>query len=382
MSSPSTPPSSAQYHHYWSTGRYQWYTSTGELIRPLIIGVTGGSGSGKTTVCQTIIQKLNSKNVQYISMDSFYKHNTAIELQSIQTINFDHPKQFDWQLFIQCITDITYSRSTVVPHYSFITHQRTDDTTLIYGADVILIDGLFTLYNYDIRKLLDLCIYVDTEPDICLARRIRRDINERGRTLDSVLDQYFSTVKPGYDSYIVTTKQYADIIIPHGGHDINSIAIDLLAQHIQSKLQQRELQAQQAHIVLHNNHTYNVNHSNRNNITISDNRNITILSNHGTTQQLDNLLHDYLASMATESSAITIVTLHTMKSLPHTTDRTQSYDTICIIEPNNNTSIQLKSCSLPCNISTLQHIYLRYDHMKTMIAGSCIVMGIRVCTIV
>jgi uridine kinase len=207
---------------------------------PFIIGVCGGSASGKTTVCAQIVKALANKRVVVISQDSFYRPLTKEEkeLANKSDYNFDHPDAFDYELLEKTMKDLKQGKNVKIPVYDFKTHSRLDkEVEYVFGADVIILEGILLFNSKELREMMDMKIYVDTDADTRLVRRIRRDILERGRDLESILAQYERFVKPSYDDYISPTKKYADIIIPRGG--ANTVAIDLLVQHIKSKLAER-----------------------------------------------------------------------------------------------------------------------------------------------
>ncbi|KAF0974452.1 hypothetical protein FDP41_006484 [Naegleria fowleri] len=204
--------------------------------QPFIIGVCGGSASGKTTVCREIVKSLSDKRVAVISQDSFYRNLTdeERELAKNNVYDFDHPDAFDYDAFEESTRELKAGNPVDIPVYDFKTHSRTSQTERVEGADVIIIEGILIFFTKEMRELMDMKIFVDTDADVRLARRIRRDTKERGRDLEGILLQYERFVKPSFDDYIMPTKKYADIIIPRGG--ANTVAIDLLVQHIHLKL--------------------------------------------------------------------------------------------------------------------------------------------------
>ena len=214
----------------------------------LIIGVAGGSASGKTSVCKCILEQFKTNRVAIISQDSFYKNlnKKELELAEKQEYNFDHPNAFDWGLLENILRDIRDGKPVDVPSYSFVTHQRNSQTSLVVGADVILVEGILIMYHEPIRQLMDMKIFVDEAADVRLSRRILRDIKERGRDLEGVLFQYERHVKPSFEQYIQPTKKWADVIIPRGKENI--VAIGLIVQHIQTTLKtpQRSRKAESA----------------------------------------------------------------------------------------------------------------------------------------
>jgi len=220
-------------HHIGENSSGNPNPSTGSN-EPFIIGVTGGTASGKTSVCDLIHNQLNDHRVVIISQDSFYKSLTKKDLENVHDYNFDHPDSFDWDLLEQVLISIKKGESVNIPIYDFKTHSRTQETMKISGADVILLEGILSFYSSGVRDQMNMKVFVDTDPDVRLARRIQRDIRERGRDLEGVLFQYERFVKPAFDEYILPTKKYADVIIPRGAD--NHVAIDLIVQHIKSKL--------------------------------------------------------------------------------------------------------------------------------------------------
>ncbi|KAF0973985.1 hypothetical protein FDP41_006968 [Naegleria fowleri] len=195
--------------------------------QPFIIGVCGGSASGKTTVCREIVKSLSDKRVAVISQDSFYRNLTDEERELAKTM-------FTILIIQESTRELKAGNPVDIPVYDFKTHSRTSQTERVEGADVIIIEGILIFFTKEMRELMDMKIFVDTDADVRLARRIRRDTKERGRDLEGILLQYERFVKPSFDDYIMPTKKYADIIIPRGG--ANTVAIDLLVQHIHLKL--------------------------------------------------------------------------------------------------------------------------------------------------
>eukprot|EP01132_Coremiostelium_polycephalum_P002868 gene2868-3564_t len=220
----------------YTSGRPPWYdTTTGKLKNPLVIGVCGGSASGKTSVCDKVIEALDVRWVVLLSMDSFYLNLSHTADPS--NYNFDHPNAFDYDLMIKTISDLRQGRKVNIPHYCFKSHSRLPHQDTVYGADVIILEGILSLYSKELRDLMDIKIFIDTDDDVRLARRLKRDIAERGRSLESVILQYNKFVKPSFDDYILPCKKYADIVIPRGSDNI--VAIELLTQHIRIKLKER-----------------------------------------------------------------------------------------------------------------------------------------------
>ncbi|CAO3606763.1 unnamed protein product [Cunninghamella blakesleeana] len=215
--------------------------SSGRSTETYVIGVAGGSGSGKTSVSERILKNLNVPWVVIISMDSFYNvlSPEQSKLAHENNFDFDHPSAFDYDLLYECLCKLKHGKSIELPIYNFSKHARENKTTTIYGANVIIFEGIFALYDQKIRDLMDLKIFVDTDADIRLARRLQRDIAERGRDLHGIIDQYTRFVKPSYDDHVNPTVKHADVIIPRGLE--NAVAIDLITKHVQRQLNEKEL---------------------------------------------------------------------------------------------------------------------------------------------
>ena len=188
-----------------------------------IIGITGGSGSGKSTIVRRIEEVC--PDFVFIPQDNYYKSASFISNTNITAYNFDHPDAFDSELLHKHLSALKKWQSIEMPQYDFVHHRRTDDTVHLEPAPLVIVEGLMILHDPDIRKMLDLKIYVDTPDDIRFIRRLLRDINERGRTLESVVKQYLEVVRPGHASFIEPTKDYADLIVPEGGQNENALQV-------------------------------------------------------------------------------------------------------------------------------------------------------------
>lgn len=197
---------------------------------PLFIGITGGSGSGKTTIVNKIFSEVPEKSIAIIEQDAYYKDQSNMTFEERCKTNYDHPLAFDTDLLIEHIKMLKNGQSIEKPQYDYEIHNRKKETVIVEPKDIIIIEGLLVFYDEKIRNLLDIKIFVDTDADIRLIRRIARDINERGRTVDSVINQYISTVRPAHEQFIEPTKKYADIIVTEGGN--NLVAIDLMVTKI------------------------------------------------------------------------------------------------------------------------------------------------------
>ena len=188
-----------------------------------IIGITGGSGSGKSTVVKKIREVF--KDAVIIAQDNYYKSASYVNNSNITAFNFDHPDAFDTDLMLEHLEMLKNGMSIEMPQYDFVTHSRTDTTKHVKPSDVMILDGLMVLYDKRIRDLLDLKVYVDTPDDIRFIRRLKRDLTERGRTVDSVIKQYVDVVRPGFINFIEPTKEFADIIIPEGGYNEKALKV-------------------------------------------------------------------------------------------------------------------------------------------------------------
>lgn len=192
----------------------------------LIIGIAGGTGSGKTTVARSIIDRLGADKVTFISQDNYYKDNGHLSMAERENINYDHPFAFDNELLIEHLNKLLRSETVQAPTYDFTIHGRSAATVELKPNPIIILEGLHVLSDEQLRRLLHIKVFVDTDPDVRILRRVVRDIEERGRSIQSVHDQYLNTVKPMHDAFIEPSKKYADLIIPEGGH--NEVGIDLL----------------------------------------------------------------------------------------------------------------------------------------------------------
>lgn len=204
------------------------------MSKTTIIGIAGGSGSGKTSVTSKILKNLEGYSVALIEQD-YYKNQDHLTFEERLKTNYDHPFAFDNELLIQNLKDLRNGKTVEVPTYDYSNHTRSEKTITFEPKDVIIVEGIFALENSDLRDLMDVKIYVDTDADLRILRRIVRDIEERGRTMESVIDQYLTVVRPMHNQFIEPTKKYADIIIPEGGS--NSVAIDIMTTKIQSLIQ-------------------------------------------------------------------------------------------------------------------------------------------------
>ena len=202
--------------------------------KPVIIGVAGGTGSGKTTIARKLVERF-SESVVYIEQDSYYKDQSHLSFEERVKTNYDHPLAFDNDLLYQHLLQLKAYQPVHKPVYDYAEHTRAEESIYLEPKDVIILEGILILDEERLRNLMDIKIFVDTDADVRILRRIERDIKERGRDLDSVMNQYLTVVRPMHMQFIEPSKRYADIIIPEGGH--NQVAINLLVNQIRTYLQ-------------------------------------------------------------------------------------------------------------------------------------------------
>ena len=205
------------------------------MLKPLIIGIAGGSGSGKSTVARNVAELLTTTSVAFIDMDAYYKNFPALSLDERKKLNWDHPDAFDYDLLCAHLEALSKRRPIEKPEYDFVTHLRRAERTRLNPADVVVIDGILLFVDPRVRELCDVKVFVDADADIRLIRRIERDTHVRGRPLDEIIDQYLSTVQPMHCEFVEPSKRYADVIVPRGGH--NAVAIEMIVAKIQRRLQ-------------------------------------------------------------------------------------------------------------------------------------------------
>jgi uridine kinase len=207
----------------------------GHIARnPIIIGVAGGTGSGKTTVSQAILGRVGHDRIAYIQHDSYYKDRSRLCPEERAKINFDHPDALETEFMVQHLKELQAGRPVEVPIYDFTTHTRTSQTQRVEPRRVILVEGILIFADDALRDVMDVKIYVDTDADIRFIRRLERDITERGRTMRSVVDQYLATVRPMHLEFVEPSKRYADVIIPEGG--FNPVALDMVVARIEAMI--------------------------------------------------------------------------------------------------------------------------------------------------
>ena len=201
-----------------------------------VIGIAGGTGAGKTTVARTLADTVREESVAdgdggvtRIPLDNYYRDLSHLDLEEREDVNYDHPSAFEWELLCDHLDELLSGQRIEMPQYDFSIHNRKDEAITVEPTDVILVEGIFALYDERVLDRLDLRVYVETDADVRIIRRIRRDVVERGRDLEGVIDQYLSTVKPMHEQFVEPTKRDADIIIPEGA---NRMAVDLLTEKV------------------------------------------------------------------------------------------------------------------------------------------------------
>ncbi|MDP4104844.1 MAG: uridine kinase [Bacillota bacterium] len=207
------------------------------MHKPVVIGVTGGSGSGKTSVTKAIYESFKGHSILILEQDYYYKDQSHLPFEERLKTNYDHPLAFDNDLLIQHIEQLLRYEGINKPVYDYSLHTRSHDVIRVQPKDVIILEGILVLEDERLRNLMDIKLYVDTDADLRIIRRLMRDIKERGRSIDSVIDQYVNVVRPMHNQFIEPTKRYADIIIPEGGR--NHVAIDLMVTKIKTILEQK-----------------------------------------------------------------------------------------------------------------------------------------------
>lgn len=206
------------------------------MRKAILIGIAGGTGSGKTSMAENIVRDFSSDQVVIIEQDSYYRDLKDIPMDKRNHHNFDHPDAYDFDLLKEQMRMLLDGKSIYIPIYDYKTHTRKEEAHRVSGHKIVVLEGIMVLVDSKLRDMMDIKIYIETAADIRFIRRLTRDIKERGRLVESVMQQYLETVRPMHDQFIETTKHYADIIIPEGGH--NKVAIDLFKTKVRSLLQQ------------------------------------------------------------------------------------------------------------------------------------------------
>jgi uridine kinase len=202
--------------------------------KPIVFGVAGGTASGKTTVARAVLEAVGAEQIAYLPHDAYYRDNPHLTLEERAHQNYDHPNSLETKLLVKHIEALLEWRSVEVPVYDFTTHRRTEETILVEPSPIILVDGILIFTKRKLRELMDIKVYVDTDPDVRFIRRLQRDIDERGRSLSSVVGQYMDTVRPMHLKFVEPSKRHADVIIPHGG--LNRVAMEMVVASLRDLL--------------------------------------------------------------------------------------------------------------------------------------------------
>ena len=199
----------------------------------MVIGLAGGTGSGKTTITKKLMQRFGGE-VSVIHHDNYYKAHHDMPYEERAKLNYDHPDAFDNELFVQAVRDLKAGKDVVCPIYDYSIHDRSDKTVVVKSAKVVIVEGILIYAVPELRELMDIKLFVDADADVRILRRIRRDVRDRGRSLESVIDQYLTTVKPMHEQFVEPSKRYADLIIPEGGH--NQVAMRMVTARVRSHI--------------------------------------------------------------------------------------------------------------------------------------------------
>ena len=213
------------------------------MYRPIVFGVAGGTASGKTTVAQSILESVGASQVAYLPHDAYYRDRDDLPYEERVHLNYDHPDSLESRLLVRHIKQLVLGAPVHVPVYDFTAHRRTDETILVEPAPIVLVDGILIFTKRKLRDLMDIKIYVDTDSDVRFIRRLLRDMNERGRSLESVVQQYLETVRPMHLKFVEPSRRYADVIIPGGGH--NKVAMEMVVSRLQMLLRSRLEQSEE-----------------------------------------------------------------------------------------------------------------------------------------
>jgi len=203
-------------------------------FKPIVFGVAGGTASGKTTVARAILEAVGASQIAYLPHDAYYKDMSHLSLEERAHLNFDHPNSLESKLLVKHIKQLLEGKDVHVPVYDFTKHRRTDETVLVEPSPIVLVDGILIFTRRKLRELMDIKVYVDTDPDVRFIRRLQRDIHDRGRSLESVVSQYMDTVRPMHLKFVEPSKRYSDVIIPNGG--LNRVAMEMVVSRLRDLL--------------------------------------------------------------------------------------------------------------------------------------------------
>jgi uridine kinase len=204
------------------------------MTKPFLLGVAGGSGSGKTTVAERLAGLIGGSDLALVRLDAYYRDRNHLPFEERAAINYDHPDAFDWPLLLDHVQALLDGHAVQVPVYDFATYERLPDRVTLRPAQVVVVEGILVLYDPELRERFDLRVFVDTDADVRFIRRLERDVAERERSPDSVIEQYLATVRPSHEQFIEPSKRYADVIVPHGG--MNAPALDVLLARVRELL--------------------------------------------------------------------------------------------------------------------------------------------------
>ena len=204
------------------------------MTKPFLIGVAGGSGSGKTTVAERLAGLIGEPELALLRLDAYYRDGDGLSFEQREAVNYDHPDAFDWPLLLAHVQALADGLEVRVPVYSFATYERLEERVAVAPARVVVVEGILVLYEPVLREQFDLRVFVDTDADVRFIRRLERDVAERGRSMESVIEQYLGTVRPNHEQFIEPSKRYADVIVPHGG--MNAPALDVLLARVRELL--------------------------------------------------------------------------------------------------------------------------------------------------
>lgn len=211
--------------------------------KPIVFGVAGGTASGKTTVARAVLDAVGAERIAYLPHDAYYRDRDDLPFEERARLNYDHPDSLETKLLVRHIKELLVGAAVNVPVYDFTEHRRTEDTILVEPAPIILVDGILIFTKRKLRDLMDIKVFVDTDSDVRFIRRMLRDLEERGRTLESVVQQYLETVRPMHLKFVEPSRRYADVIIPGGGH--NRVAMEMVVSRLQALLWVRELSTEE-----------------------------------------------------------------------------------------------------------------------------------------